>query len=701
MPGKIKRTSILCILTALLFICGSLTASAESVFGVPYKGYEYDDFNESMAAPIGYTVAEFWSGAEMGLDSPLSEPQDIVYYNNDYFILDSGNSRIVCVDASFQLKQVFSEFYTESGETIDFTDAQGLAIDQQGKLYIADTENTRIVVANQNGAVEKIIERPDEALTGYDFPFRVTKVDVSNEGDIYAVADSINLGIFHFNAEGVFQKFFASNPVYQTADVIMAYLLKPFLSHEQIANRMQSTPLRVVNFCLDEMGYVYTVSQNNGAVTQDGMVRRLNYKSTDIFDQSIVFGDFEVPSDEWLVTRFVAVDVDEMGFVYLLDSARGRVFQYSKEGYLVSAFGAYGDMKGTFGEPVEVLSVGENICVLDSLKGGVHVFEPTDYAKTFRSALETLDSRDLERSLALWNEVKQQNTNSIYPYYGLGMIYDSLGDYEAAMENFRLAGAQEEYSQSFREYRKVWVGENYGWIVAVLVAVVAVFAVAFKLLKKKMVAVHGETYSPLEQKWGFPLYTLFHPVDGFEQFKFRRSLPSFRISILIVVAWFAIDSIKYFATGFAFSHVRPQDFNPVVVLISTLGLAALFAVSNWCLCTILSGRGSFKEICSVTAYSLLPYLFSLVINLVLSNVLTAQESAFLTIVSTIGLLWSACMLLGGLYSIHQFSFTKTLLSILITVIGMAVIVLLCVLFYTLLNQTYSFIYSIYLELSLR
>ena len=72
----------------------------------------------------------------------------------------------------------------------------------------------------------------------------------------------------------------------------------------------------------------------------------------------------------------------------------------------------------------------------------------------------------------------------------------------------------------------------------------------------------------------------------------------------------------------------------------------------------------------------------------------------MTIISVIGLLWSAVLLLGGLYAIHQYSFGKTLFSVLLTLIGMLIIVLVLVVFYTLIQQAFGFIHSLYQEATL-
>ena len=236
-------------------------------------------------------------------------------------------------------------------------------------------------------------------------------------------------------------------------------------------------------------------------------------------------------------------------------------------------------------------------------------------------------------------------------------------------------------------------------ILIALVAIAAIF-VLFKILKKKMVAKHGSAYSPLETKWGMPIYVLLHPVDGFEQFR-NRNIQSVPIAIGLVIAWFLVKVVQFFGTGFAFNENRPIDYDFFANIISTVGLYVLFIIANWAVCTLLNGKGRMKEIICVVGYSLTPMLLTILLNVVLSNTMTLDEQSFLSIINVVGILWSAIVLLLGLYTIHQYSFGGTIGSTLLTILGMAVIALLVILFFTLLQQCYAFVLSIISELKLR
>lgn len=686
------------VFTAALFSLTAIPALARNSVYAPYRGYEYNDYRESTAAPVGYLADKRITAKEIGVKTGLSAPSDI-YFDNDssVYILDSGNSRVLAVDTEFRLKKSYQDFHTADGGPVSFEGAQGLIVDKDGNLYIADTENNRVLIFDNTCLLKSAIQRPDEALTDTDAPFRAAKLLIDRKNRLYVIADSINLGAMVFDENGKFQNFRGSNPVVKTLDVISNFIRKRFMTRAQMAGLMQATPSNLAGFDMDLGGFIYTVAQDEKAGVQC-----LNFEGTDILSSvSSDFGDLEW--DRGLTkdaTKFVDVDVDSKGFINLLDGGRGKVFQYMQDGRLVAVFGSYGSQSGSFIQPSALESIGDNVYVVDSTKNCIFRFVPTEYAKILRAAFLKLHDSDFEGSLELWNHALRLNTNSQYPYYGIGMAYDAAGKYSEAMEYFRLAGAREEYSNAFREYRKTFVKENFLFIILVTAVITAGIVLAIKALKKRFAAVHGTAFSPIETKKTFPVYTALHPADGFEQFKTRK-IESYGVSFLLVLAWFLLEMTAFFCTGFVFNSSRPVDYNLLATLMKTAGVFLLFIAANWSVCTLFNGKGTLKEITAVTAYSLLPLLISLLINVFLSNVLTTEEAAFLSIVAMIGTLWSCVILLVGLYTIHEYSMFQTILSILVTLVAMVILVFLIVLFYTLLQQAFNFIRSIWQEAQLR
>ncbi len=639
----------------------------------------------------------------------LSSPNDIVYKNDKYvYILDSGNSRVLKLNKDLtELISIFSSFYNKELGYLTFYGAQGLTVDNDENFYIADTENYRVILSDNKGNVDIVITRPDQQLQDTESPFRATKVLLDRKDQLYIICDSINLGAFVYDLEGNFKNFFGSNNVQATAEVILNYIKRQFMTRAQLKTLKKVTPVALTNFDIDNDGFIYTVTlteQNKRNNKFEDMVRKLNFKGNDIFSlsgNSKGFGDFEWDRQSTHTnTSFVDVDVDSDCYINLVDSGRGKIFQYSEDGDLITVFGGYSNQTGTFAEPVAIESIGDKIYVLDKLSNDISVFKPTAYTNALRKAYKLLDSSDSDAALAAWTDVLKYNTNSQYPYYGMGRAYEMKSDYENAMKYFKMANAKPEYSKSFQEYRKDYVNDNIGWMA--IIAIVAIVAVVLfvRFAKKKMVAKHGSAYSPLETKWGMPIYVLMHPVDGFEQFR-NRNIQSIPIAIALVIAWFLVKVVEFFGTGFAFNNNRAIDYDFFANVISTIGLYVLFVIANWAVCTLLNGKGRMKEILCVVAYSLTPLLITTLINVVLSNTMTLDEQSFISIINVAGMLWAGIVLLLGLYTIHQYSFGGTLGSTLLTVLGMAIIALLVILFFTLLQQCYSFIISIISEIKLR
>lgn len=680
-------------------------ASAKSVTYAPYKGYEYNEYNESNASPVGYLPKQVYDYKALGLEVKLDSPSDMVLSDGSLYILDSGNGRIVELDSqSLQLKNIYENFVTEGGEEKSIVGAQGMALDVgSNHFYIANTEECEVLKADKNGVVTQVITRPDSALLDTDAQFLVTKVVVDKKNRVYALAKSINLGAFVFDENGEFMHFFGSNPIVATAEVIKDYLLKQFMTKEQRKGLQRITPAIFNNFDVDEYGFLYTVTANTKTSAQEGMVRRLNYTGSDILADGIIFGDVEWDrqyATASLTTSFCDVEIDSDGYVNLLDEGRGRVFQYTTDGKLIAEFGSYSNQKGGFEKVSAIETIGSDVLVLDSAKNTLTVFGATEYGIKLRKAFSMMGSTDTEQTYELWVDLLKMNTNSQYPYYGIGMVLDARGEYKEAMEYFKLAGAHKEYSKSLREYRQEYIMHNAFLIALVAVVIVAIIVLIAKFIKKKSVLVNGTAFTALESKYLFPLYTCMHPADGFDQFKTRK-IASLRLSAIIVAAWFFLTTAKFFYTGYSFNTNRATDYDFFMTLFLTIGVFVLFVVANWSVCTIMNGKGTIKDITATCAYALIPYLISILINTLLSNVLTIEESAFLGIFTTIGLVWTLVLLFVGLQSIHQYSFSATVGSVLLTIVGMLIICFIAVLFYTLVQQAVAFIQSIVTELSLR
>ena len=104
---------------------------------------------------------------------------------------------------------------------------------------------------------------------------------------------------------------------------------------------------------------------------------------------------------------------------------------------------------------------------------------------------------------------------------------------------------------------------------------------------------------------------------------------------------------------------------------------------------------------SVLAVGLLPYVGYQLLSLLLTNVLTREEGAFLTLLGAAAILWSAVLMVLGLKVVHEFSFGRTVLAVLYSLIGILIILFLALLLWSLFQQLAMFLVSLYDELSLK
>lgn len=689
---------IICFLLLTGIVCGiSFTVSAETF--VPYDSYEYNKYDEAIISPAGYLPAEIIDQSVLNLETPLVSPTDMFYDgNNSVYVLDGTNGRILELDKNFSISNIYGNFhYPDSSETVSISGSEGFTVGNDGRFYIADTMNERVLVIGRDGTIQLTITRPDEALVNTDFPFQASKVAVDEYDNIYVIAKTINMGMMVFDRNGKFQQFFGNTSVVPTAEVVLNYFRKKFLSRDQLKGIKQYTAMNLSNFDIDKSGFVYTVTEDTVQAVNDQSVRKINFKGSNIL-KAEYFGDADVSV---LPSAFIDVDVDPNGlFFSLIDKSRGKVFQYTIYGDLVSVFGGYGSQKGTFDTPAAVEIIDEKILILDSAKNSIMVFKPSEYGELIKEAYEKLYANEYADALNLWQELRDKNTNSSLPYYGMGLAYDALGQYKSAMDSFRTGGFKEEYSESFAEYRKEIVSRYFLVVLAAIIVFVFVTAFAFRMLLKKSKAPGYSSYSPLETKRGMPFYVLIHPMDGFEQFR-KRDVKSLPIACLLVFSWLAVEILRYFCVGYVFNENRISEFNLWSVIVKTVIIFIVFVVANWCIATFMDGKGKFEDILCVSAYSLTPYLSLSLIYVLLSNVLTQNEQVFLGIVTVIALLWSVSILLSGLITIHQYSFSKLLVSLLLTVIAMAACLFFLILLVNMAQMVVGLISSVMSELSLR
>jgi len=198
----------------------------------------------------------------------------------------------------------------------------------------------------------------------------------------------------------------------------------------------------------------------------------------------------------------------------------------------------------------------------------------------------------------------------------------------------------------------------------------------------------------------FPFHILFHPYDGFWDLKYENR-GRLRVALVILLLMVVATSLMNQFAGFLVNFNDPRYLNTLNDLLYTVLPFFLFCVANWSVTTLMEGEGKFREIFIATAYALLPMIL---INLPLtfiSRFMTNEETAFYWMLNSFGAIWFLYLLFVGNMTIHQYTVTKAIFTLILTVIAMGIIVFLGALALTIAMDMYWFVYDVYRELLFR
>ena len=373
------------------------------------------------------------------------------------YVLDAGNGRIVVFDEEWKVVREIRGFVRE-GKQEQFASPQGIFVTKHNHIYVADTENHRVVELTGEGAFVREIGAPQSEVISAGFQYYPIKVAVDNAGRIYVVGRGIFDGIIELDADGAFTGFMGTNRVKFDA---WDYFWKQLSTKEQRSKLAQYIPLEFNNLDVDSEGFIYTTT---GELTSTDPIKRLNPSGEDVLRRNGYFypmGDI-YSGDISQSSLFIDVKVGENGVYSALDSRKGRVFTYDQDGNLMYIFGRMGEQEGTFRTPVAVERRGDQFLVLDKDMNRITLFKPTRYGTLINEANDLLVSGKYDEAEGKWRELLRLDANNEIAYVGIGKVLLRQGEYKQALEYLKLGYDREYYSKAFGKYRKEMVRKYFG-----------------------------------------------------------------------------------------------------------------------------------------------------------------------------------------------------------------------------------------------
>ena len=140
-----------------------------------------------------------------------------------------------------------------------------------------------------------------------------------------------------------------------------------------------------------------------------------------------------------------------------------------------------------------------------------------------------------------------------------------------------------------------------------------------------------------------------------------------------------------------------EDLSLLRTGLITVIIFVMVCLSNWCICTLIDGKGKLVDICTVAAYALVPYIAVRFITTLLSLVLAGDEQVFLTYAVVVSEIWACIIAFSGLEQIHEYTIGKTVVSILLTIVGLIIMLFIALMLLILFQQLYYFIATVIFE----
>lgn len=734
---KMNLKKLLCLTAAVLLLAGALVVPTGA--SSAYQTYTYSIGGTALYSPDAYTATKAVGASEMGLESLLPEdaaadstlgklnnPSDLVTDKaKNVYIADTGNNRILVLDRYYKLKRVINTFTNSEGVPDALAAPQGVFVSEPNKTYperliwVCDTANYRIVVFNEQGEFQRIIEEPESTLFDRSSVYKPIAIAVDEYNRLYVVSSTTYQGIIVMTDDGTFTGFIGAQVQSLSAWQI---IWRRFQTKEQRENSEKVITTEFNNISINpskNLVYATTSSIKDADVESSirggdksgkySPVKLLNANGTEIMRRNgfwIPAGEVDYSSkstdDITGPSTIVDVAVGPEDTWSMIDSKRNRVYTYDFDGNLLFAFGDNGTMLGNLGENgIKAIAYqGDVMLLLDKTNNNITVFRRTEYGDLLLSVIAAESTQEYDKAINLWTKVLQRNSNFDTAYVGIGQAMYRNKDYVNSLSYFESAYDTTNWSNSYREIRKEWMSTYFLVLLLIVVAVIVGVVLFFRTMGKinRKVAVSGKKRT-FWQEVAYGFHVIFHPFDGFWDLKHEKR-GSVRASLFFIAL--AIATFYYQAIGQGYLlNPRNRYSSLWAQLIGVVVPLFLFVLANWCLTTLFDGEGSFKDVFIACSYSLVPIPLLVIPATIYSNFCVSAETDIIGFIGTLAFIWLGILVFFGTMVTHDYSLGKNFVTILGTLIAMVFIMFIAVLFTTLIGKIVSLITNIVTEIQYR
>lgn len=701
----ITKRIVALLMTAIFMFLFMFTAYADGTDSFTH----WDTVNGGKKAVYSkdvYKTDTIISARSLGIETDIII-NDITGDNigNLYILTDSG--QILIINSEYKL--VKSLEITESdGSVLEFSEAKGIYV-TDNNIFIGDTSNGRVLVCDINGKLINKIGSPNSPVLPKDFNFLPTKIAQDSKGFLYVISEGAYYGALLFDKEYEFLSFYGANTVNASVLSTIKKLWDMLTKNDKKrGNEMKKLPFQFLDIALDRDDFAYTCT---GVASGDkvGQIRMLSPGGSNILDKnygtnvvaatSFNFAEADIAQrrGQSVEQSFIGIDVDDMGYIYALDSMYGIIYVYDTECNLITAFGGgkgSGDRAGTYMGAASIEATSGKVYVADNILNNITVYEKTDYGKRVLNAQSlTLDGSYIEAK-PLWQEISKEDNNNRLAIAGLAKAAYSEDEYKKAMVYAKDSLDRVTYDQAMKKIQEQFISDNFALVfITIVIVLAAIVALIMVSLKKRIVFIKNE-------RLRIAFTCCMHPFKNFGDIKYKN-MGSVGFALIFTMLFFISAVVNYVYTDFRFTSFDAATYNPFFQLATTVGLVILWSASNWAVSVLKEGKGKYKQIFVVTGYAVLPLILYNFISTLLSHVITSSSQVFLSGLYIVAVILTGIILIIGTMVIEEFSFPKFIITALLTLFAMILIIFIIFMICMLLSQLWQFVTSIAMEVIYR
>ena len=683
----------------------------------PYATYTYSAGGQVLTSPAAYVPDTVVDAAYMGLNGTIDDPRDLfVGPDERVYIVDAASASVKVLDRYYKFLFEINSFNNEHGVPDTFLNPSGVFVNDKN-IYVCDTDNNRIVMFDLEGNYIKIVGKPESNLFEEGSIYKPVACAVDDYGRIFVVSSTTYQGIIVLNDNGDFFGFIGAQKVAISA---LEIIWRNIQTEEQRAQSEEYVSTEFNNITIDKDNFIYVTTSSIAESDQQGAinskskasdyapVKKLNASGADVMKRN----GFYPPSGEVRITnvstasitgasKIIDAAVGPEGTWSIIDEKRSKVFTYDDNGNLLFTFGDKGTQTGNIDSIEAIAYQGSKILILDKTNDNIITFRRTEYGDLHLTALEHDNNRQYDATIEDWTEILKRNNNFDAAYIQIGKALYRQGQYEEAMDYYKSAYETENYSEAYKEVRKQWANKFF-WMIPIVIVVACLlvakfFGFAGKVNKRTALKVGRKS---LKEELLYAFHVIFHPFDGFWDLKHekRGSVRSAFVILLITIVVYFYNSI---GKGYIFNPRPSTAMNIMGAISAVVAPLLLWVVANWCLTTLFEGEGSMSDIFTACCYCLTPLPLLILPVTIASNFLTANEGGLISMLSSFAYIWLGILVVLAMQVTHDYSVGKNLLTCVATIVGMAFLMFLGILFSSLMAKIVSFVTNIIEEISYR